>query len=208
MSKALRYLMELKPEAMEHYFSFIRKSGSQLDEKTRAVISIITKVDNQTDRGVRQYVKRGLALGLTPAEIIDALFVAFPTLGLSKIVWAVDILLDMDIPGFEVENIRGEPAWHRLAPLDEIAEGLSFLEDCDGRDLMLFRAGDTLSVYDRACPHQSTRFPQADRGQKEIRCPAHGWLFKLSTGECIERGDRPLKRFSTRIEDDVLYACW
>ena len=54
MSDALNYLMQLRPEAMENYFSFIKKSGKHLDDKTRAIISVITKVDKQTDRGFRQ----------------------------------------------------------------------------------------------------------------------------------------------------------
>ena len=58
MSKALRYLAEARPEAMEAYFSFLRANGSRLDPKTSALISIITKAVNQTDSGLRQYAKR------------------------------------------------------------------------------------------------------------------------------------------------------
>ena len=53
-----------------------------------------------TERGLRQYVKRALREGCSGAEIIDALLMAFPTLGLSKIVWATDVILAMQLPEF------------------------------------------------------------------------------------------------------------
>jgi alkylhydroperoxidase/carboxymuconolactone decarboxylase family protein YurZ len=71
--------------------------GKHLDPKTRNLISVITKVDAQTERGFRQYLGRALREGCTPMEVLDALLMAFPTLGLAKIVWAVDIILDMDV---------------------------------------------------------------------------------------------------------------
>jgi SulP family sulfate permease len=77
--------------------------GKHLDPKTRNLISVITKVHAQTERGLRQYLKRALRAGCTPAEVLDALLMAFPALGLAKIVWAVDIILAMDLPGFRPE---------------------------------------------------------------------------------------------------------
>lgn len=93
MSKALDYLVKARPDAMGHYFRFLKAAGSALDPKTRSLISVITKVHPQTETGLKQYVKRALKDGATGAEILDALLMAFPALGLTKIVWAVDVLL-------------------------------------------------------------------------------------------------------------------
>ena len=57
---------------------------------------------------------------MTANEIIDALLVAFPTLGLSKIVWAVDVLLDMDIPEFHLDNMCALPDWHMVLVTKEL----------------------------------------------------------------------------------------
>ncbi len=112
MSDALNYLLKARPEAMGHYFAFLKDAGKHLDPKTRNLISVITKVHAQTERGVRQYVGRALREGCTPAEVLDALLMAFPALGLAKIIWAVDIMLTMDIPGFQPEALT--PPGHRL----------------------------------------------------------------------------------------------
>ena len=109
MSDALNYLLQARPEALGHYFKFLKDAGKHLDPKTRNLISVITKVHAQTDRGFRQYLGRALREGCTPMEILDALLMAFPALGLAKIIWAVDIILDMDIPGFDPAVLTPEP---------------------------------------------------------------------------------------------------
>ena len=94
MSDALNYLLKARPEALGHYFAFLKDAGKHLDPKTKNLISVITKVHSQTDRGLRQYLKRALREGCTSVEVIDALLMAFPALGLAKIIWAVDVILD------------------------------------------------------------------------------------------------------------------
>jgi alkylhydroperoxidase/carboxymuconolactone decarboxylase family protein YurZ len=106
MSDALSYLVKARPEAMGHYFAFLKDCGRHLDPKTRALISLITKVHAQTERGFRQYLSRALREGCTPAEVLDALLMAFPALGLAKIVWAVDIILALGLPNFEPRSVR------------------------------------------------------------------------------------------------------
>ncbi|MBL8316896.1 MAG: carboxymuconolactone decarboxylase family protein, partial [Burkholderiaceae bacterium] len=80
MSDALNYLVKVRPDAMGHYFKFLKETGRHLDPKTRALISVITKVHAQTERGLKQYLKRALAEGCSAAEVIDALLMAFPAL--------------------------------------------------------------------------------------------------------------------------------
>ena len=106
--------MRARPEAMKNYFGFLKEAGRHLDPKTRAIISVITKVDNQTDAGFRQYLRRAMHEGVSANEILDALLLAFPTLGLTKIVWAMDILLEMDLPEFQLDMLETEPVWHDL----------------------------------------------------------------------------------------------
>ena len=110
MSDALTFLVKARPEAMGHYFAFLKDAGKHLDPKTRDLISVITKVHSQTERGLRQYLKRALRDGCTPAEVLDALLMAFPALGLAKIVWAVDVILAMDLPEFRAAGLGTDPA--------------------------------------------------------------------------------------------------
>ncbi len=209
MSDALNYLIKARPEAMKAYFTFLKESGKHLDPKTRSLISVITKVDSQTERGLRQYLPRALRDGASPNEILDAILMAFPTLGLAKIVWAIDILLDMDIPEFRLELLDAESGWHHLADWNEVSDGaITYLENCDGRSVFIYRSGDDCRVYDSRCPHQVTDIPHLALSGTRLTCPKHQWAFDVTSGECVEKGNRPLKQFDSKIEQGILLAYW
>lgn len=208
MSDALTYLLKARPEAMGHYFRFLKDAGSRLDPKTRSLISVITKVHAQTERGLLQYVKRALGDGASAEEILDALLMAFPALGLSKIVWAVDVLLASDIPDFQAEALGDAPQWHPIGEVAALAPGGATRVECEGRTLLVYRADGACTVYDSHCPHQRTPIPLEALSGRELRCPKHGWTFDISTGACTDKGDRPLKRYPSKIEDGILYAEW
>jgi nitrite reductase/ring-hydroxylating ferredoxin subunit/alkylhydroperoxidase/carboxymuconolactone decarboxylase family protein YurZ len=209
VSDALDYLMKVRPEAMQSYFGFIRAAGKHLDQRTRAIISVITKADRQTDAGFRQYVTRALREGVSADEILDALLVAFPTLGLSKIVWAVDVLLDMNLPEFAPGQLDSEaPAgWHDVAAEADIAGRRLSRVAAAGRELFVFNS-DGVRVYDSRCPHQATNIPAEAARDDVLTCPRHGWQFDLATGRCIARGDRPLHLLEHRLEAGRLLVRW
>ena len=209
MSDALSYLIKARPEAMTAYFSFLKDTGKHLDPKTRSLISVITKIDSQTERGLRQYLPRALRDGATPMEVLDAILMAFPTLGLAKIIWAVDILLDMDIPEFNLEHLDAETGWHDLIAIDEVKEnGITYVDECDGRSLFVYHSDDEYRVYDSRCPHQVTNIPHLALEGTRLTCPKHLWAFDVTTGECVEKGTRPLRQFDSRIKDGQLQAIW
>jgi nitrite reductase/ring-hydroxylating ferredoxin subunit/alkylhydroperoxidase/carboxymuconolactone decarboxylase family protein YurZ len=192
MSDALTYLVKARPEAMQAYFRFLKDAGSQLDPKTRNLISVITKVYAQTANGLRQYLKRALREGATGPEVLDALLMAFPALGLAKIVWAVDVILKMDLPEFRLDGpVEAEPAWHDVGALADLADGKAVRVDCDGRGLFLYRKGKTLKVWDSRCPHQATNIPDLALEGRKLTCPKHEWAFDVATGRCTAKGDAP-----------------
>jgi len=111
MSQALDYLIQARPDAMQPYFAFLKVAGRRLDPKTKALISLISKVHAQTERGFRQYLTRALRSGASADEVLDALLMAFPMLGLTRIVWAVDQLLALDLPEFRLQQLGHVPDW-------------------------------------------------------------------------------------------------
>jgi nitrite reductase/ring-hydroxylating ferredoxin subunit/alkylhydroperoxidase/carboxymuconolactone decarboxylase family protein YurZ len=208
MSDALNYLVKARPEAMTSYFTFLKKAGDHLDTRTRDLISVITKVAVQTEAGFKQYLTRALRNGATPNEVIDALLMAFPVLGLAKIVWATDILLEMDIPEFRPENLDAGAEWHDVAAEVNLAvDEVSFFES-DGRHLFVYRTDEHIRVYDSRCPHQVTDIPHLALEGKRLTCPKHHWAFDVDEGECVEVGNRPLRRFEHKVEKGRLLAYW
>ena len=208
MSEALSYLIKVRPEAMGHYFRFMKDAGQHLDPKTRNLISVITKVHAQTERGLRQYLKRALAEGATPAEVIDALLMAFPALGLAKIIWAIDVILAMELPGFDPQALGTEARWHDLMSEADLPAGSALRVECDGRSLFVACVGPELRVYDAHCPHQNTDIPQLALEGRTLTCPKHGWVFDIGSGACVKNGTEGLKRYDHRLERGRLLANW
>ena len=208
MSDALNYLLRIRPELMGHYFRFVGEAGRQLDPKTRALISVITKVHAQTDAGFRQYLKRALNSGASGNEIIDALLMAFPALGLTKIVWAIDVLLQMDLPEFRAEALTAQPDWRNLGKASAFEIAATVRLECAGRPLFVHRTADEYRVYDARCPHKGTTIPATALSGTRLTCPAHGWVFDSRDGQCLDRGNTALTRLPCKIEDGALLAYW
>ncbi len=110
--------------------------------------------------------------GCTPIEIIDALLMAFPALGLAKIVWATDILLEMDIPEFSPELIDAQPQWRDVIAAAEVDDGEVKRVDCGARAVFVYREGETYKVYDSHCPHQVTNIPHLALEVLSPTCPS------------------------------------
>jgi nitrite reductase/ring-hydroxylating ferredoxin subunit/alkylhydroperoxidase/carboxymuconolactone decarboxylase family protein YurZ len=208
MSDALTYLVKARGDALGHYFAFLKECGKHLDPKTRNLISVITKVDAQTERGFKQYLGRALREGCTPLEILDALLMAFPTLGLAKIVWAVDIILAMDLPEFQPAALGAEGAWHDVLAADEMKPDEVRRVTCDGRGLFVCRDAEDFRVYDSRCPHQTTDIPHLALEGTTLTCPKHQWAFDIRSGQCIAKGTSPLRQWPCKVEQGRLLACW
>jgi nitrite reductase/ring-hydroxylating ferredoxin subunit/alkylhydroperoxidase/carboxymuconolactone decarboxylase family protein YurZ len=218
MSDALNYLLKARPEALGHYFAFLKDAGKHLDPKTRNLISVITKVHAQTDRGFRQYLRRALREGCTPVEVLDALLMAFPALGLAKIIWAVDIILEMKLPGFDPallvspEAATGpatEPGrWHNVMASTDARDGEVTRTECDGRGLFIYREQETFKVFDSRCPHQNTDIPELALQGSTLTCPKHQWVFDAKSGDCIKKGNSPLTRIDSKVVNGNLLAFW
>jgi len=207
MSDALNYLVKARPEAMTAYFSFLKDAGTKLDPKTRNLISVITKVPSEPEGGLSRYPKRAMPDGATGPEVIDALLMAFPALGLAKIVWATDIILKMNLPEFALDGAP-ETTWHELGATKGIKVGTTVRIDCDGRSVFVYRGKKEFKVYDSLCPHQTTNIPHLALKANTLTCPKHKWKFDITSGACIDKGDAPLKLFESRVEDKRLYARW
>ena len=208
MSDALNYLLKARPDAIGHYFKFLKECGKHLDPKTRDLISVITKVDAQTERGFRQYLGRALREGCTPLEVLDALLMAFPTLGLAKIVWAVDIILAMDLPEFQPAALGAQGEWHDVMATKDIKVGAVERVECDGRGLFVYRHAKGFRIYDSRCPHQTTNIPHLALEGTTLTCPKHQWVFDIRTGDCIKKGTSPLRQWECKVDKGRLLARW
>lgn len=208
MSKALDYLLKARPEAMEAYFTFLKKAGTHLDKKTAALISVITKVHAKTANGVRQYLPRALKAGATADEVIDALLFAMPALGFSKIVWAMDVILEMDLPEFNrvIGELGTERKWIDLGDLSQFSGAPATFTKIGAIACYVRPEGAGAIVYDAHCPHKGNLIPESGRDGLSLACPFHEWKFDLASGKCTHGGNTPLKRLESKVEGGKVWV--
>ncbi len=108
-SQGLKFLMKNRPEAMKHYLKFLGSAGTNLDEKTRMLLTVVIETVNYSPRGLRHYIPRAMAAGATQDEVIDAILYTYPMSSLVKVVDAIDIMLSLDLDE-EVEKIKKRKA--------------------------------------------------------------------------------------------------
>lgn len=209
MSRALDYLLQARPDAMRAYFSFLKQAGEHLDEKTKSLISVITKVHAKTPTGLRQYLPRALKAGASADEVIDALLMAMPALGFSKIVWAIDVILDMDLPEFakyKTGNASANDEWRAVGDAANFSENQTFYSRIENRTLLVKKSGNDFVIYDARCPHKGNTIPESGIAGDTLTCPFHEWRFDLKSGKCLSGGSTPLKTLACKIEDGKLWV--
>jgi nitrite reductase/ring-hydroxylating ferredoxin subunit/alkylhydroperoxidase/carboxymuconolactone decarboxylase family protein YurZ len=208
MSKALDYLIKARPDAMQSYFTFLKQAGSHLDKKTAALISVITKVHAKTANGLRQYLPRALKEGASPDEIIDALLFAMPALGFSKIVWAMDVILEMDLPEFRHHanaNTHAKTEWIELADEAKITPDNPFFTKAGKNSYVIAKDGAACAVFSTECPHQKNVILETSLNGNTLTCPFHEWKFELPGGACVSGGPKPLKKIESRTENGKVW---
>jgi nitrite reductase/ring-hydroxylating ferredoxin subunit len=128
---------------------------------------------------------------------------------LAKIVWAVDIILAMDLPEFQPGAMGAPGEWHDVMATKGVAVGSTQRVDCDGRGLFVHRASiKEWRVYDSRCPHQTTNIPHLALQGCTLTCPKHQWEFDIRSGDCTKKGNSPLKQWPCKTVKGRLLALW
>ena len=213
-SRGLAYLQQARPDAVRHLLKFFGESGRNLEPRTRFLISIVTKVINFSPRGLQQYVPRALKEGATADEIIDAVLCSYPCAGLTRVVDALDVILDMGLPGFEMpgeqeespaEEAPADPAggqWRELARREDFSADGRLEINLGDRCLAAFDIDGEVMVIDGLCPHRSGPLIRGQLEGKVVTCPLHHWQFDLQTGISQDNPGARVGTYEVRVEDD------
>ncbi|NGZ04728.1 MAG: Rieske 2Fe-2S domain-containing protein [Magnetococcales bacterium] len=207
MSKALTYLAKTRPEAATHLLGFYKHSVQALDEKTRHLIQIVTKVTVGTERGLRQYAPKALKAGASREEILDAVLMAFPAAGLNKVLDAIDILRDMDLLPEVPDAAPAVNPEKRLGRLEEFPIQKMHCLQRPEANLIIFRSSpETAVVYSARCPHSKANLCKGTDHGTTVECRVHNWIFDLNSGQCMEPPGSPgLERIPSVLRDGELY---
>jgi len=72
----------------------------------------------------------------------------------------------------------------RICTSNDVVEGKGFVVDYDlDHEIALFRINGELRAVSNSCPHKrASMIAQGHVEHNTVRCPMHGWTFRLSDG--------------------------
>jgi nitrite reductase/ring-hydroxylating ferredoxin subunit len=97
-------------------------------------------------------------------------------------------------------------AWTRAAELSRLEATGPIAVKIEGRQIALFRQGDTVRACNNRCPHEGYPLVEGALGADcVLTCNWHNWKFDLSTGENLYGGDN-LRIYPVRIEGGAVWV--
>lgn len=102
------------------------------------------------------------------------------------------------------------PSAPRFVPLEHASrlhEGYRRVFLVDGQDLLLLRHEGQDYLLDNICPHAGYPLQEGQIIEHALRCPMHGYLFELATGDCTWHPEGPcraLRTFTLELHDGML----
>jgi nitrite reductase/ring-hydroxylating ferredoxin subunit/Fe-S cluster biogenesis protein NfuA len=78
-----------------------------------------------------------------------------------------------------------DAGWADVCALDELREGEVATRTVEGREVLLYRHGLQVSCVDNACAHMGMPLDGGTLVDGTLRCPYHGFEYRLDTGECL-----------------------
>ena len=78
-----------------------------------------------------------------------------------------------------------DAGWVDVCALAELQDNAMVSRPVDGRDVLLYRHGESVSCVDNACAHMGMPLDGGQLEDGNLRCPYHGFVYRLDTGECL-----------------------
>lgn len=75
----------------------------------------------------------------------------------------------------------------------------------DGKEILVVNLGTTFSAIGNTCTHMGCRLSGGRLDGETIRCPCHGSVFNVRTGEVVKGpAKRPEPAYPVTVENDEL----
>lgn len=96
--------------------------------------------------------------------------------------------------------------WVKVATVEQITESSVLAVNIADKSLILHRQGENITCYYNACTHLGYSLDAGKVENAILTCPAHGFQYKLETGECVTAPDVSLQSYQVRIKGDNVFV--
>jgi alkylhydroperoxidase/carboxymuconolactone decarboxylase family protein YurZ len=91
----LAVLAGRRGDVVETYLKLLGQLGSALEPKTKQLILLTLQTTQGSARALRRHVPRAMAAGATVEEVVDAISLALPVAGLTRVTEALGAVADL-----------------------------------------------------------------------------------------------------------------
>jgi alkylhydroperoxidase/carboxymuconolactone decarboxylase family protein YurZ len=105
----LAILGSRRAEVVENYLALLGGLGKSLDPKTKQLILLALQTTQGSARALRRHVPRARDCGASADEVIDAIAMALPIAGLTRVTEALSAVADL-VDADPVETPEPEPS--------------------------------------------------------------------------------------------------
>lgn len=78
-----------------------------------------------------------------------------------------------------------DAGWADVCALAELSVGAAVCRQVEGQGVLLYRHEEGVSCVDNACAHMGLPLDGGLVDAGTLRCPHHGFVYQLDTGECL-----------------------
>ncbi|MAJ28806.1 hypothetical protein CBD41_05265 [bacterium TMED181] len=97
--------------------------------------------------------------------------------------------------------------WHDLCAFAEVDAEEPFFTQAGGRELMVIRVADEVSVFTDSCPHIGASMMGAMVEDGHVECPLHGACFDARTGKVSDGPtDKNLQFHPAKVDGDRVFV--
>ncbi|HXV62931.1 MAG TPA: Rieske 2Fe-2S domain-containing protein [Vicinamibacteria bacterium] len=95
---------------------------------------------------------------------------------------------------------------HRLASVEDLAEGKAIAVDVGEKRVAVFRHEDEWFALDETCPHRGGPLHEGTIQSGVLYCPWHQWQFELRTGCSPLNPLSRVRTYAVIVEDGAVWV--
>jgi len=90
----------------------------------------------------------------------------------------------------------------RVAAVSEIPSGQGKTVEVQGKQVAVFNHDGSFYAIDNVCKHRGGPLGEGELDGKNVICPWHGWMYDVTSGECLDDPECAVERFEVKVEGD------
>ena len=99
-----------------------------------------------------------------------------------------------------------EEKYERLGRIEEVSDGIPTVFRLGNREIAVFEADGRYFAFKNLCPHHGVELSRGSVVNRRVRCPGHGFLFDLETGQCDRDPSLCASTFEVKVQSGELFV--